>query len=60
MDIEKMKNRCPDARFVGSARLRGYRLAFTLESEYWVWKGGVGDIVRDAKSEVWGPGLRSL
>jgi len=54
MDIEKMNSRCPEARFVGSARLPGYRLAFTLESEYWIWKGGVGDIVKDPKSEVWG------
>jgi gamma-glutamylcyclotransferase (GGCT)/AIG2-like uncharacterized protein YtfP len=54
MDIEKMKKRCPDAKFVGCARLQGYRLAFSLESEFWIWKGGVGDIAKDTESEVWG------
>ena len=54
MDVEKMTTRCPGAKFVGCAVLRGYRLAFTLESEFWIWKGGVGDIVKDTKGEVWG------
>lgn len=43
----------PSARLVATARLEGYRLAFSIESKR-SWLGGVGDIVAAAGDEVWG------
>jgi hypothetical protein len=52
MDWQQMKQRCPSARFVGIAKLPGYRLAFTRKS---VKRGcGVADAVRKAGHNVWG------
>ncbi len=52
MDPQTYKRRCPKARAVGPAQLRGYRLAFTRYSR--ARRGGSADIVPDASSEVWG------
>jgi gamma-glutamylcyclotransferase (GGCT)/AIG2-like uncharacterized protein YtfP len=54
MDVNKLKQICSSSKLLGVARVRGYRLSFSIESEYWIWKGGVGDIIRDDGSEVWG------
>lgn len=52
MDWDQMKERCPSARFVGSAVLRDYRLAFTRRSMN---RGcGVSDAVPDEGKAVWG------
>lgn len=48
----QMDRLCPGNRFLGPARLAGYRLAFTLPDEEW--QGGVADIVPDRGGEVWG------
>lgn len=56
LDIERLRLHCPSARFVTSARLPGYRLAFSIESRN-TWHGGVADIVPsagDTLDEVWG------
>ena len=42
----------PGARFVGPARLHGYRLALTRRSIRW--QAGVLDIVPEPGGEVWG------
>lgn len=50
----QMKERCPSAEFVTVAKLKGYRLDFTLESPPEERNGGVADVVRDNLNEVWG------
>ena len=52
MEWKQMRDRCPSASFVGVARLRDHRLAFTRESKRR--KCGVADAVADDGSEVWG------
>ena len=52
MNWQQMKERCPSARFVSIALLRGYKLAFTRKS---IKRGcGVADIVREPGNKVWG------
>jgi len=48
----QMQARCPGSRFVGPARLRGHRLAFTRRSLKW--QGGVADIIPATDAETWG------
>jgi gamma-glutamylcyclotransferase (GGCT)/AIG2-like uncharacterized protein YtfP len=48
----QMRRRCPGAKLIGAAILKGYRIAFTFYSRRW--GGGCADIVRDPTSEVWG------
>lgn len=48
----QMNTICPGHRFVSTACLRGYRLAFTLPDEEW--QGGVADLAAHDGSEVWG------
>jgi gamma-glutamylcyclotransferase len=48
----EMEAWCPDARFVGTARLPGYRLALRRRSIRW--RGGAVDIVSAPGDEVWG------
>ena len=48
-----MRERCPGARALFRARLRGHRLDFTYLSAS-RWKGGTADIVPDAAATVWG------
>jgi gamma-glutamylcyclotransferase (GGCT)/AIG2-like uncharacterized protein YtfP len=43
---------CPDARFLGRARLDGYRLEFRRRSIRW--GGGAADIVPAPGESVWG------
>jgi gamma-glutamylcyclotransferase len=43
---------CPQARFVGPARLAGFRLAFLRRSARW--KAGAADVVPADGEEVWG------
>jgi gamma-glutamylcyclotransferase (GGCT)/AIG2-like uncharacterized protein YtfP len=43
---------CPEARFLGAARLADYRLAFTRRSIRW--GGGAADVVAAPGEEVWG------
>lgn len=52
MDPEQMALRCPGSRLVGTARLPGYRLAFSRYSSKR--NGGVADVVPDPDHEVWG------
>lgn len=47
-----MRASAPAHRFLGAARLAGYRLAFTRRSV--ITGTGVADIVRDADASVWG------
>ena len=49
---EQMGHRCPGAKLIGAAILKGYHIAFTFYSRRW--RGGCADIVRDSESEVWG------
>ena len=48
----QMEAWCPQARFVGAARLPDHRLAFSRRSIRW--RGGAVDIVPAAGDEVWG------
>lgn len=52
MDPQQMARRCPGSRSLGKALLPGYRLTFTWDSVRW--GGGVGHVVADPASEVWG------
>ena len=48
----QLNARAPSARFAGTARLDGYRLGFTRESQRW---GGLAaDVIRDETASVWG------
>ncbi|MBI5166179.1 MAG: gamma-glutamylcyclotransferase [candidate division NC10 bacterium] len=42
MDSEQMRERCPESRFITTARLKDFRLVFSRWSEGW--DGGVADI----------------
>ncbi|MDA0351664.1 MAG: gamma-glutamylcyclotransferase [Chloroflexi bacterium] len=53
LDEARLHLHCPSARLVTTARLGGYRLAFSIESKN-TWHGGVGDIRQQPGSEVWG------
>lgn len=50
---QRLHLHAPSAHLVSIARLEGYRLAFSIESKR-SWLGGVGDIVAEPGSEVWG------
>ena len=52
LDPNQMKNRCPASRVVGTAKLIGYRLAFSYYSDGWA--GGVANVEKSEGSEVWG------
>lgn len=43
---------CPRARFLGPARLEGFRLAFLRRSARW--KAGAADVIPAVGEEVWG------
>ncbi len=53
MDEQRMKatNRCPDARFIFKAVLRGHRLVFTRSGEV---DTCAADVIPDPASLVWG------
>jgi gamma-glutamylcyclotransferase (GGCT)/AIG2-like uncharacterized protein YtfP len=51
LDWERMKKRCPSAKFVCRATLKDYQLAFTRESKD---SGWVADIVPKPNKTVWG------
>ena len=53
LDAARLQTHCPSARFVTSARLGDFRLAFSIESKN-TWHGGVADILPSAGDEVWG------
>ncbi len=48
----QMQQRCPGARLVAPARLRGHRLAFDRYSARW--RGYVADVVPAASADTWG------
>jgi gamma-glutamylcyclotransferase len=52
MSYEQMKERCPDSKYVGVARLNGYKLDFTKMST--IRGGGVADIVEAEDDCVYG------
>jgi gamma-glutamylcyclotransferase (GGCT)/AIG2-like uncharacterized protein YtfP len=52
MAVEEMAAFAPEARFVGPARLPGFRLELRRRSIRW--GGGAADIVESAGDEVWG------
>lgn len=52
MSAAVISDACPTHRVLGSARLRGYRLAFTRKSSRW--NSGVADIVAAPETTVWG------
>ena len=52
MSYEQMKERCPDSKYVGVARLNGYKLDFTKMST--IRGGGVADIVESDDDCVYG------
>lgn len=52
MDEQHMRAHCPTSRYVDSARLDGYRLAFTRRSL--VSDTGVADVVAAPQDAVWG------
>ena len=51
MSYEQMKERCPDSKYVGIARLNGYKLDFTKMST--IRGGGVADIIESEKDCVY-------
>jgi hypothetical protein len=52
MDPALMKERVPDARLVGPARLDGFRLEFSVYSTKW--NGGGANLELDPAAHVWG------
>jgi gamma-glutamylcyclotransferase len=48
----EMERSCPDHRFLGAARLDGFRLEFRRRSVRW--GGGAADLVPAAGDSVWG------
>ena len=52
LSVRQMAARCPAARVVGAAVLRGYRLCFPRRGSNW--PGGVAGIVEDAQGVVEG------
>ena len=52
LDQDQMRARCPDARLLGVAELRGYQLAFTIYSP--LRKCGCADILPVAGKSVFG------
>lgn len=52
MQLDQIRERCPSARFVCAARLKGHRLAFTRLSKNR--QCGVADVVQSTGAEVWG------
>jgi gamma-glutamylcyclotransferase len=52
MDCAQMRDRCPSARFVCTAKLARHRLAFTRRSINR--NCGVADAVQEEGSDVWG------
>ncbi|MEX2159025.1 MAG: gamma-glutamylcyclotransferase family protein [Dehalococcoidia bacterium] len=52
MHLRMFRRRCPGAKPLGPALLRGYRIAFTRYDR--TRKGGVADIVPEPDAEVWG------
>jgi gamma-glutamylcyclotransferase (GGCT)/AIG2-like uncharacterized protein YtfP len=52
MHLRMFRRRCPGARPLGPALLRGYRMEFTRYDR--TRKGGVADIVPEPGAEVWG------
>ena len=52
MSYEQMKERCPDSKYVGIARLNGFKLDFTKMST--IRGGGVADIVESEDDCVYG------
>ncbi len=52
MDEAQMRERCPGGRLRGNARLRGYRLAFTIYAPHR--DCGAADIVADEGGEIYG------
>jgi len=52
MDLTRMRNRCPSARFIFIAKANGFRLDFTRYST--TNRCGVADLVFDPPSSVWG------
>lgn len=52
MNFKQMRERCPSARFVCTARLDDFELAFTWYSQSR--KSGVADIVEKKGEQVWG------
>lgn len=52
MSFEQMKERCPGSKYLGVARLNGYKLDFTKMST--IRGGGVADIVESADDCVYG------
>ena len=52
MAAEEMAKFAPEARFVGPARLPGFRLELRRRS--FRWGGGVADVVEREGHEVWG------
>ncbi len=52
MQFDQMRARCPSARFVCVARLKGHRLAFTRLSKKR--QCGVADVLQNSEAEVWG------
>lgn len=52
MQFDQMRERCPSARFVCTARLKDHRLAFTRLSKNR--HCGVADVLQSTESEVWG------
>ena len=52
LDVSQMRERCPNSRPIGRARLQAHRLDFTHLSRRW--GGGAADIVPEPGDSVWG------
>lgn len=56
IDPRLMRETCPEAQFLGPARLDGYRLEFNVYSDRW--DGGAANIEPDGRGRVWGVAYR--
>jgi gamma-glutamylcyclotransferase (GGCT)/AIG2-like uncharacterized protein YtfP len=52
MGTSSMYEACPEARKIGPARLRGYRIEFNVASRQWA--GGAVNAVPDPEGTIWG------
>jgi gamma-glutamylcyclotransferase (GGCT)/AIG2-like uncharacterized protein YtfP len=52
LDLDQMRDRCPDSELVGMGALPAHRLDFTAYANRW--QGGVADVVQDQAHTVWG------
>jgi len=52
LSISQMKQRCPSSKIIHKGCLKSHKLEFRKYSSRW--SGGVGDVIKSARDNVWG------